>query len=113
MDDLYAIGEDKGDVDKDGGHLPHARERGKKDLLWLALEDLADRRAGDALLGEHLLKDRRLENAEPDPQPNGDHDEAQPERDAPAPAEKLVARQLTERQDHKVGEEEAHRSAKL
>jgi len=70
-------------------------------------------RARNPLFGDHLLKDRRLEDAEPDPQPDTDHDEAEPERDAPSPAQELRPRQPAERQDRKIGEEEAHRSAEL
>jgi hypothetical protein len=113
VNDLHAVGEDEGDIDEDRRHLPHSHQRSEDDLLRLALEDLNHRCARNPLLGNDLLEDRRLEDAEPDPQTNPDHDDAQQERHAPAPAQELVARQFAERQDREVGEEKAGRSAEL
>src|ERR1700731_3952642 len=96
-----------------GSHLSHPRECDENDLLWLAFQDLNDRRARHPLLRDYLPEDRRLEDAEPDPQPNSHHNKAEPERDAPSPAQELIPRHLTERQDRQVCEKETRRPAKL
>jgi hypothetical protein len=69
--------------------------------------------ARDSLLRDHLPEDRRLEDAEPDPQANSHHDKAQPERHPPPPAQELFARHPAERQDCEIGEEETRRPTKL
>ena len=79
----------------------------------LALQDLGDGGARNALVRHDLPEDRCLEDAEPDPQANPHHDEAQPERDAPPPAQELISRHLTERQDREVREEKTGRPAEL
>src|SRR5215831_9121726 len=66
------VSKDKGTNDITGCLLRHSNERGKCDLLWLTLEHFQDWHALDALLIEHLLKDRGLGDAEPDPQPDPD-----------------------------------------
>jgi len=93
--------------------LSRPRERDEDDFLGLAFQDLDNRCVRDPLVRDYLAEDRRLEDAEPDPQPNSHHDEAQPERDAPSPAQELIPRHLTERQDREVREEETCRPAKL
>src|ERR1700730_19471128 len=65
------------------------------------------------LLRDYLPEDRRLEDAEPDEHPNSHHNKAEPERDAPSPAQELIPRHLTERQDRQVCEKETRRPAKL
>ncbi len=68
-----------------GRLLGQPQQRGQRDLFRLALEYLKHGHAFDAFFVEHLLEDRRFEDAEPDPQPDPHHDDADEERDAPAP----------------------------
>jgi hypothetical protein len=93
--------------------LGHAAEGGEDDLLRLLAKHFEDRHARDLLLVEDALEHRRLENAEPDPHPDADHDDADPERHTPAPGEKLVPGDRAEHEDGNVGEEEASRGAPL
>src|SRR5215472_7743169 len=76
-------------------------------------EHLDDRRAFDLVLGKDALEHRGLEDAETDPQPDGHHDNAHEERDAPAPGQELIARVPTEEQHGDVGEEQSGRRAEL
>ena len=92
-----AVAEDPRADDIAGRLLRHAQQRGQCHLLRLPLQHLPHRHALDALLVDHLLEDRGLENAEPDPQPDDDHDGAEEERNAPAPGEELIAGEPTER----------------
>jgi hypothetical protein len=78
--------------------------------------------AFDHFKNRHLLqpigfyqrrKDRGLENAEADPKPDGDHDQAQVKRDTPAPGQKPVAGNGAERQHRKVRQEQPGRAAEL
>jgi hypothetical protein len=79
----------------------------------VAFEDFQDRHAFDAFLVEHLLEDRGFGDAEPDPQPDANHDDAEEERNPPSPDEELVARQPAEEQHRQVRQEQSGRPAEL
>src|SRR5579883_2604790 len=113
MDDLEAIGKNKGGVDIDRTHLSHPRESGEDDFPRLTLEYLDHRGARDPFVGNHFLKYRRFQDAEPDPQSDHDHDQAQPEWHPPPPAQKRRARQSAAGQDRKIGQKETGRPAPL
>jgi hypothetical protein len=80
--------------------LGHPRERGQHDQPGLPPEHLEHRRALDPVLLNDAAEDRRLQNAKPDVEPDPDHDNAEPERYAPPPGEKLVAGNPAEQQHH-------------
>src|SRR6185437_5939334 len=83
------------------------------DLARLPLEHFDDRRALDLVLGDEAPEHRGFENAEADPQADGHHDDADEERDAPAPGQELIARVPAEEQHRDVGEEQAGGRAEL
>ena len=102
VQNLRAIGEYKGEIDVSGGLLGHPGEGRQDDLLWLALDDFEHGDSFDPLFGDQAAKDRRLEDTEPDVEPDRDHDDAQHERDAPAPDEELVARDRAEYEHRQI-----------
>src|ERR1700756_6009753 len=83
------IGEDEGADDIPRRLLRHPQQRGQCDLLWLTLEHFHDRHAFDAIFVEYLLEDRGLGDAESDPQPDPNHDDAEEERNPPSPNPEL------------------------
>src|SRR6202022_1771720 len=82
-------------------------------LFGLALEYLKHGYALDALFVEHFLEDRCFEDAEPDPQTDPDHDDADQEWNAPAPDQKLVTGKPAEDQHRQIGQEEPGRRPEL
>src|SRR6516165_621360 len=95
--------------DIEGCLLTHAREGGKNDLLGMALDDFHNRRALDLLFSKQLCEYRRLENTEPNIEADQNEKEAQEERDAPAPGQKLLPRHLAECKHGEIGEEQPAR----
>jgi hypothetical protein len=65
------------------------------------------------LLIEDALEHRRFEDAEADPQPDSDHDDADPERHAPAPVQKVIAGNRAEYEDGDIRDEQSGRSTPL
>ena len=86
-----AVGEDEGTDNIARERLfRQAQQRGRGSPASAgALQHFKHRHAFDARsFGDHLLEDRRLENAgATDPQPDANHDDADQERNAPAPHE--------------------------
>src|SRR6516165_7821900 len=79
----------------------------------MPFQHLDDRRTLDALLLDDAGEGWGLENAEPNVESDPDHDDAEPERHAPSPVEKLVARDPAEQQHDYIGEEQPGRTAPL
>jgi len=71
------------------------------------------RDAFDAVLAHQSRKDRGLENAEANVEADPDHNDAQPERHAPSPVEKLFARNRAESEHRQVRQEQSSRAAPL
>src|ERR1700747_809766 len=92
------VGEDEGTEDIAGRLLRHPQQRSQRDLLRLNAEPFQDRHAFDTFFVEHLLEDRGLGDAEPDPQTDPNHDNAEKERDPPSPNEELVTGKPAEEQ---------------
>src|SRR5438874_7558551 len=107
------VGEDEGADDIARRLLRHPQQRGQRDLLRLPLEYFQDRHAFDALFGKHLLEDRGLGDAEPDPQTDPDHDNAEKERDPPSPNQELVAGKPAEEQHRQIRQEQSGGAAEL
>src|SRR5262249_23837337 len=107
------IGEDEGADDITRRLLRHTQQGGQQHLLGLALQHLQHRYAFDALLSEYPPKYWGFEDTEPNPQPDTDHDDAEKERNSPAPNEKLVARQPAKEQHRQIREEQPRRTAEL
>src|SRR5215813_12310435 len=108
-----AIGKDISDIDVRWALLRQARERRQDKLLRLALDDFDRWRSREALLRSETREDWRLEDAEPDIKSDCDHDDAEEERDTPAPGQKLVAGNLAEEQYRQVCQREPARSTEL
>src|SRR5207253_8405323 len=98
-----AVGENEGGEDVERSLFSHAREGGEHDLLRMASDDFQNRRALESALGEKLGKDGRLENSKADIEADDDKEQAQHERYAPTPGEKLLAGHLAEREHREVG----------
>src|SRR5207245_6833287 len=81
--------------------------------LRLAFDDFDYRRALDAAFLQNSREHRGLEDAEADIEPDRDHDDREPERDAPSPCEKLIARDGAESQHREVGKEQPGGAAPL
>src|SRR5258708_745730 len=79
-----SISENEGADDIGRGLLRHPQQRGQRDLLRLTLEHFQDRHTFNAFFVEHLLEDRGLGDAEPDPQTDPNHDNAEKERNPPS-----------------------------
>ena len=80
VEDLCPVGEDKSEIDVGRRLLSGPRQSRQDDLLGLTLQHLDHGDTLDALLVDYALKCRRLEDAEPDVEPNPDHDDAEHER---------------------------------
>jgi len=63
----------------------HPHQRRENDRPQLTPNHLDDRDPLNAVFGHDPPERRRLENAEPDVKPDGNHHDAEQERDAPAP----------------------------
>src|SRR5580700_335510 len=113
MQHLGAIGEDESEIDVGRRLLGHARQRREDDLLRLTLDHLDDRHAFDALFRDEALECGGFENPEPDIEPDRDHNDAEQERDAPAPDQELVAGNPAEHEYREVGQQQAGGSAEL
>src|SRR5215469_5878261 len=79
----------------------------------MAAQHFEHRRACNLLLVEDALEHWRFKNAEPDPQPYPDHNDAEPERHPPTPSEELIAGNRAEDQYRDIGDEETRRAAPL
>ncbi len=75
--------------------------------------DFDNRRFLDLVGVQETLEHRSLENAEADPQADGDQNDRQRERNTPAPNEELVARQGAEGEYREVRQEQSGRHAEL
>jgi len=111
--DLRSVDEDKGGIDIERTLLRHPRQRGQDDLLRLSFDYFDHRRAFDAAFFQNLPENRRLKYAEPDVEADPDHDDREPERDAPTPCQELITRDRAESQHREVGEEQSGRVAPL
>src|SRR5438067_253419 len=107
------VGEDEGADDISRRLLRHPQQRSQRDLLWLTLEHFQDRHAFDAFFVEHLLEDRGLGDAEPDPQTDSNHDNAEKERNPPSPNQELVTGPPTEEQHRQICQKQSGGPAKL
>src|SRR6202040_2426790 len=105
--------EDEGDEDIKWSLLSHSCQCRQDDLLWVPAKHLDNWRARHRLLIEDALDHRRFEDAEADPQPDSDHDDADPERHAPAPVQKLIAGNRAEYEDGDIRDEQSGRSTPL
>ena len=113
VQDGRAVSEKKGGKDVERALLGHPRQRRQDDLPRLAPQHLQHRRARDLLPVEDALKHGRFEKAQPNVEPDPDHDDRQPERHPPSPFEELIARNRAEDQHENVGEEEPGRTTPL
>src|SRR5437588_1916721 len=113
VQNLRAIGKDEGEIDVGWGLLGHSGEGRQDDLLRLALNDFEHWHPLYPLFGDETPEDRRLEDAEPDIEPDCDHDDAEHERDAPAPDEKLVAGNRAEHEYRQIRQQQPGRPAEL
>ncbi len=113
MDDLGAIGEDKGQVDVGWRLLGHPRKRREDDRPRLTLDHLDDRGPLNTVFGYDPPERRRLHDAEPDVKSDGDHHDAEQERDAPAPDQKLVAGNAAEHEHCHVCQQQPGGSTEL
>jgi hypothetical protein len=77
VEHLDPIGEDEGRVDEGRCLVHHPRQRREDDRARLPLDHLKDRRALDPVLRQQPLEGGGLGNAEPDPKPEPDHDDAE------------------------------------
>src|SRR5215472_1422175 len=113
MQYLRPIGEDEGEIDVGRPLLGGAAQRCQYDLLWLPLDHLERRCPLDPLLRNDAPENRRFEDTEPDVEPDRNHDDAQQERNTPAPDQELVARDGAEHQYRHVREKQPGRSTEL
>src|SRR5262245_54416914 len=84
MQNHAGVDEHKGEVDIGWSLFDRARERGEDNRFWLSLDHFNDGHVLQPIGLNQPRKDRRLENAEADVEPDGDHDQAQEKRHTPA-----------------------------
>ena len=113
LEHLGAVGEDEGQVDVGRRLFDHPRKRRENDRARLTLDHLENRDPFDTVLGHDPPKRRRFHDAEPDVEPDGDHHEAEQERDAPAPNQELVAGNPAEHEHRYVCQQQPGRTAEL
>src|SRR5262249_59096380 len=78
-----------------------------------SLDHLEDRDPLNAVFGHDPPEGRRLHDAEPDVEPDGDHDKAEQERDAPTPNQELVARNAAEHEHRNICQQQPGGTAEL
>src|SRR5712692_4689177 len=113
MEDLGRVGEDESEIDVGWRLLAHPRQRREDDRPWLTLDHFEDGYPFDPAFGDQPPEDGCLENPEPDIEPHADHDDAEHERNAPAPDQELVAGNPTEHQHRDVRQQRPGRTAEL
>jgi hypothetical protein len=110
---LRPMGKDERIEDVSWRLLGEAQQGGQRDGLWLPLQHFDDRCAGDFLAIENALENRGLEDPETNPQADANHDDAEQERNAPAPDEELVAGNPAEHQHRDIRQEQSGGSTEL
>src|SRR5207237_8161204 len=99
--------------DVEGRLLGQTDQRRQDDLLGMAPEHLEHGLLYDLFRGDQAAEDRRLDDAEADPQSDEDEQQAQQEGNAPAPIDEVGTRDEAEDQNRQVGEQQAGRYAEL
>src|SRR5215469_9498076 len=113
MQYLCAVEENKRREDVERRLLRHTRQGAEQDFLGLLLPHLEERRALDLLFRNEATEERRLADAEANPETDRNENNAENEGHAPSPRKERIARHLTEGENSKIGEEEPGWHAEL
>ncbi len=97
-------------VDVEGHRLADPGAHREQGHLGVAADDLEQRDAGAGVVVDELLERRRLGDAQPDEQADGDEHDAGQERDAPGPGDQGVVAEEADRLDRAGGEQQPDRA---